>query len=145
MGIQIKVHAGSYRSFRIPLIHAFVGWALCAETIELGVVLTTLRNTLYIHAVLAPVIFFVVSLNYFKKYNHLSPFRTAIAFTSFIILVDFFVVGLAINRSLNMFSSMLGTWIPFALIFLSTYLTGMVVNGKRSSGVSPLPKSTKHA
>jgi hypothetical protein len=39
-------------------------------------------------------------------------------------IVDFIVVGLAINRSLEMFSSLLGTWIPFAMIFASTWLTG---------------------
>jgi hypothetical protein len=37
------------------------------------------------------------------------------------------VVALLINRSLEMFASLLGTWIPFALIFASTYLTGLIV------------------
>jgi len=41
--------------------------------------------------------------------------------------MDFFVVTLLINRSLEMFTSLLGTWIPFALIFTSTYLTGLLV------------------
>ena len=41
------------------------------------------------------------------------------------IAVDFFVVALVINRSLEVFASVLGTWLPFALIFTSTYLTGL--------------------
>jgi hypothetical protein len=48
----------------------------------------------------------------------------------FVILVDFFLVALVINRSLEMFASPLGTWIPFALIFASTYLTGMLLRGR---------------
>lgn len=43
------------------------------------------------------------------------------------ILVDFFLVALIINRSLEMFTSPLGTWIPFALIFISSYLTGFFI------------------
>jgi hypothetical protein len=42
-----------------------------------------------------------------------------------VIAADFFVVALLINRSLEMFASLLGTWIPFALIFTSTYVTGL--------------------
>jgi hypothetical protein len=37
-----------------------------------------------------------------------------------------------ILRSFDMFTSLIGTWIPFALIFASTYLTGRVVSGRRS-------------
>ena len=39
--------------------------------------------------------------------------------------VDFLVVALLILHSLDMFASLLGTWIPFTLIFTSTYLTGL--------------------
>jgi len=40
-----------------------------------------------------------------------------------------FLSGLAlvINRSMEMFQSLLGTWIPITLSFLATYLTGRVV------------------
>jgi hypothetical protein len=53
--------------------------------------------------------------------------QTAIIFTAFVILVDFFGVALLVYRSLEMFNGLLGTWIPFALIFASTYLTGSYV------------------
>jgi hypothetical protein len=53
--------------------------------------------------------------------------------------VDFFVVGLAVNRSLEMFTSVLGTWIPFALIFLATWLTGRHTNSVSAAKVSALP------
>jgi hypothetical protein len=41
--------------------------------------------------------------------------------------MDVFLVALVINRSLEMFESVLGTWFPWVLIFFSTYLTGLVV------------------
>ena len=109
------------------LVHAFVGWALCAATMGIGMSTTTLENALIIHAIAAPIFFMLVSLVYFKIYNYTTPLQTAIIFVAFVILMDFFVVALLINRSLDMFASLLGTWIPFALIFASTYLTGWCV------------------
>jgi len=109
----------------IILVHAFVGWALCAATMGIGMATTSLQNALIVHAIGAPIYFALVSLIYFKKFNYTAPLQTAIIFVGFVIAVDFFVVALLINRSLEMFASLLGTWIPFALIFTSTYLTGL--------------------
>ncbi len=66
-----------------------------------------------------------VSLIYFNKFNYTTPLSTAAIFVGFVIAVDFFIVAMVINRSLEMFASLLGTWIPFLLIFISTYLTGL--------------------
>lgn len=106
-------------------VHAFVGWALCAATMGIGMATTSIENALVIHAVGAPIFFTIVSLIYFKKFNYTTPILTAFIFVSFVIAVDFFVVALLINKSLDMFASLLGTWIPFTLIFISTYLTGL--------------------
>ena len=107
------------------LIHAFVGWALCAATMGIGMATTSPNNALIIHAIGAPIFFFGVSFVYFKRFNYTSPLQTAIIFVGFVMVVDFFVVALLILKSLDMFASLLGTWIPFALIFASTYLTGL--------------------
>jgi hypothetical protein len=107
------------------LAHAFAGWALCAATMGIGMAATSINNALIIHAIGAPIFFMIISLIYFKKFNYTTPLRTATIFVSFVIIVDFFVVALLINKSLDMFASLLGTWIPFVLIFTSTYLTGL--------------------
>jgi hypothetical protein len=112
------------RKVIIILVHAFVGWALCAATMGIGMAVTSLENTLVIHAIGAPLFFAVVTLVYAKKFNYTTPLQTAVVFLLFVLIVDFFVVALLINRSLEMFTSLLGTWIPFALLFASTYLTG---------------------
>jgi hypothetical protein len=111
----------------VILAHAFVGWMLCAATMGLGMALTSLNNALIIHALAAPIFFAVISWVYFQKFNYTTPLQTALIFVGFVMIVDFFVVALLINRSLEMFASLLGTWIPFTLIFTSTYSTGLYV------------------
>ena len=87
--------------------------------------MTTLQPTLIAHAIGAPIYFFGVSMVYFSRFAYTTPLQTAFAFLGFVMVVDFFLVALVINRSLEMFASPLGTWIPFALIFTSTWLTGL--------------------
>ena len=115
----------SNRKIITVLAHAFVGWALCAATMGIGMATTSINNALIIHAIGAPIFFMIISLIYFKKFNYTTPLRTATIFVSFVIIVDFFIVALLINKSLDMFASLLGAWIPFVLIFTSTYLTGL--------------------
>ena len=114
----------------IILAHWFVGWVLCAATMGIGQAVTTLQNALIVHAIAAPIFFAGVSWVYFRRFNYTAPLQTALIFVGLVILVDFFVVALLINRSLEMFTSLLGTWIPFVLIFASTYVTGLAVTPK---------------
>ena len=108
----------------ILLAHAFTGWLLCAATMGIAMALTTENTALYIHAFAAPVFFSAVSLSYFRNFHFTTPLQTALFFVAFVIAMDFLVVALLILGSFDMFASLLGTWIPFALIFVSTYLTG---------------------
>jgi len=109
----------------IVLIFALLGWALCGATMEIGMALTSEGNALIIHAIGAPLIFAVLSFIYFTKFNYTTPLQTAAIFVGFVIAVDFFVVALLILNSFEMFTSPLSTWIPFALIFMASYLTGL--------------------
>jgi hypothetical protein len=115
------------KRFFVIILHAFVGWALCAATIGIGFSLTTELNALIIHAIGAPLFFGSLSWFYFRKFHYTTPITTALIFLIFVMAVDFFLVALVIQRSLSMFASPLGTWIPFALIFFSTYLVGRQV------------------
>ena len=111
----------------IIFIHMFIGWALCGAIIGIGRQVTSVKNTLIIHAIGVPIIFAIISLIYFKKFNYTTSLQTAVIFLSFAVAMDFFVVALLIEKSFEMFTSILGTWFPFALIFLSTYLVGLYV------------------
>lgn len=119
--------------FAVIIAHAFVGWALCAATIGIGMAVTSINAALIVHAIAAPIIFAVVSQYYFRKFHFTTPLQTAVVFTAFVFAMDFFVVAMLINHSFEMFASLLGTWIPFGLIFTSTYLTGSLVD-KGSKG-----------
>jgi hypothetical protein len=118
------------KKIMIILIHAFIGWALCTASMMIGMAIMTLENALIVHAIGAPIFFSILSLIYFTKFNYTTPLQTALIFVAFVIVVDFFIIALMINRSLEMFTSPLGTWIPFALIFASTYIVGTLVNGR---------------
>lgn len=134
------------KKLAIILFHAFIGWVLCAATIYVGRSVTSMQTTLIIHVIAAPIYFVILSWIYFTRFNYTRPLQTALIFMGFIITGDFFVFALLINRSLAMFASLLGTWIPFALIFAFTYLTGWIVtrssSGKRA--LSEYPSSEYH-
>jgi len=123
----------SFAKVLIILAHAFVGWLLCAATMGIGMTVATLQTALVVHAVGAPVFFTAVSLVYFSRFAFTAPFPTALIFVGFVVVVDFFVVGLLVNRSLAMFGSALGTWIPFVLIFGSTFLTGVLTKARQTT------------
>ncbi len=114
-----------YAKLLIVLIYAFMGWTLCGVVMFIGTAVTSEFIALIIHAVAAPIIFAVVSSFYFKKYDLTTPLETAALFVAFVVLLDFVVVALLINKNLAMFGNVLGTWIPFILIFISTYYTGL--------------------
>ena len=99
----------------IVLAHAFVGWALCAATMGIGLATLPLQTALIIHAIAAPIFFTGVSLFYFRKFHYTTPLQTALIFVALVIAMDFFVVALLLNRSLEMFESRAGDLDPLRL------------------------------
>jgi hypothetical protein len=120
----------SFKQWLIILVHAFVVWALCGAIMFIGMSIWPMDTTLTVHAIGAPIIAAVVSLVYFKKFNYTSPLLTAVLFVGFVILVDFFLVAMIINKSFEMFQGFIGTWLPFILIFCATYITGRLAGKK---------------
>jgi predicted CoA-binding protein len=107
----------------VVLLHALVGWAACGAIMGVGPTVTSMETTLLLHLIGAPVIFGLLSWNYARRYAFTSPLVTAVLFTGFVVVVDFLLVATLILGSYEMFASPIGTWIPFTLIFASTYLT----------------------
>jgi hypothetical protein len=118
---------------RSLFVAALVIWLACGAVMGIGQSTTTKDNALLIHALAAPIIVAVVSWIYFTRSNSRRIVFTAAFFTGFAMVVDFFAVALLLLRSLDMFTSLIGTWIPFALIFAATYLTGRVVSARAPS------------
>ena len=118
----------NFKKIIIVLIHAFIVWALCGATITIGRSVTTIEITLMIHAIVAPIFAFMVALVYYKKFNYTSPIYPAFIFLFFVITMDAGLVAPVFEKSYRMFKSILGTWIPFSLIFLSAYITGLIIS-----------------
>jgi len=116
----------------VILIHAFVGWGLCGALIGIGRNVTSMQITLIAHAIGAPIVFAIITLIYFKWFRYTTALQTAAAFIFFVILMDVLVVALLIENSFEMFTSILGTWLPFVLIFAAVYLTGLWQTGLRN-------------
>jgi hypothetical protein len=116
----------AYRKITIVLMHALVVWALCGATIGIGRSYMGMEPTLIVHAIGAPIFAFLVSLNYYTRYNYSTPAQTAFIFMLFIMILDAGLVAPVFEKSYDMFKSVLGTWIPFALIFLSVFFTGIM-------------------
>jgi hypothetical protein len=120
------------KQFLITLAHAFVLWALCGAIMFIGMSIWSMETTLIVHAIGAPIIATLISLVYFRNFNYTTPRQTALIFVCFVIFVDFFLVAMVINKSFEMFKDEIGTWLPFSLIFLATYMTGIwVTRNKR--------------
>ena len=107
--------------------HALVGWIYCAALIGVGRQFMSMESTLIMHAFGAPFGFVLLSLLYFRRFAFTRPLPTALLFLGIVIGMDVFIVALLIEKSFSMFASLLGTWLPLALIFSATYLTGVLV------------------
>ena len=111
----------------VILLHALAGWAWCGALIAVARQMLSLNAALIIHAIGAPLGFAAISFFYFRRFAFTTPLRTAAAFLGVVAALDLFLVAPFLERSYAMFASPLGTWIPFALIFVATYVTGRIV------------------
>ena len=110
------------------MLHGVVGWAACALTMGLLLATAHLGTALVLHALAAPLIFVAVSRHYFQQPGAREPRPTAFAFVAIVALLDLVVVAGLIQRSLAMFGSIAGSWLPFLLIFVATWTTGEVMS-----------------
>ena len=111
-------------------VGAFVVWLACGLTMAFGRPALGLETTLRIHAIAAPVFAALVSYVYFKHLRAVTPLAAAAFFTGFIVVLDAALVAPVFEKSFAMFSSVLGTWLPFLSIFAATYLTGILIVGR---------------
>ena len=111
--------------------HAVLGWAICGGTIALGRLLVPIPTVLIVHAIVAPIAFALLSPHFFRGYAGIPPLRTSLVMVGIVIGLDGLVVAPFIEQSYAMFASPLGTWIPFASIWLASFLTGRTCRQRR--------------
>jgi hypothetical protein len=133
MNVSQERKALDLKAAVIIAIHGIVGWALCGSIVMIGREFWPMDTTLIIHA---PIIAGGLSLIYFNFFNYTSPLQTAAIFVGIAILMDLVVVALLIEKSFEMFASLIGTWIPWALMFISTYLVGSQIAKRKDTVVT---------
>ena len=133
MNVQQKSRTIGLKEVVIILVHALVGWALCGSIVAVGRQIWTMDTTLIVHAIGAPIISGVLSMIYFNYFNYTTPLQTAAIFVLTAIFMDLTVVATLIEKSYEMFASLIGTWIPFGLMFLSTNLVGSLIVKRKSN------------
>ncbi len=119
------------------VIRGVVGWAICGATIGVGRQVVSMDTTLLIHAVVAPLTFALLTWNYFRRFPESSAGGTALTMLGIVVGLDALVVAPLFERSYAMFRSVIGTWVPFASILVSSYLVGSAAGsttGTRRSG-----------
>jgi len=107
--------------------YGVVGWALCGAVMGGLLAVGPVWLAITLHAVAAPLIFVAISIRYFGARGAREPVPVALAFTAIVAVLDAVVVAGLIMRSLDMFTSIAGTWLPFVLIFLATWITGAIM------------------
>lgn len=120
-------------------LHGAVGWAGCAATMGLLLALASQPVALAVHALAAPAVFAAVSRHYFRPSGAREPLPTALAFVAIVAFLDSVVVAWLFHQGFALFASIVGTWLPFLLIFLVTWATGAVMS---MSGPQVTPRSS---
>ncbi len=125
-------------SFHRLVLHGFVGWAFCAAVMGALLWTTTTPVAFALHALAAPLVFAFVARHYFHGRGARDPLPTALGFVSVVAALDLVVVA-GLQHRLAMFHSVVGSWLPFASIFLVTWLIGEVMS------MMPKPAERAHA
>jgi hypothetical protein len=105
------------------VVAALVIWGLCGAVMGFGRRLIGLDATLRLHLIMAPVFSFCVTLILGRLAPAPDSLLRAIAITAVVIVLDAAIVAPYIE-SYAMFRSLIGTWIPFVLIFLASWAAG---------------------
>jgi menaquinone-dependent protoporphyrinogen oxidase len=107
--------------------YGLTGWAACAATMAALTQIAGATIASVVHDVAAPAIFVALGRRYFRARGARDPLPTAAAWTAIVAGLDGLVIAGGVPRSLAMFGSLAGTWLPLALIFLATWATGALM------------------
>jgi hypothetical protein len=83
-----------------------------------------LRTALYVHVVAAPALAFLASAIHKLIAPGFDSLLRAAVVTGLVITLYTVVVAPIIERFYAMFRSLIGTWLPFAAIFLASWAAG---------------------
>jgi hypothetical protein len=115
----------------MPWVYLFalglVLWGLCGAVIAIGRRIWPLDTALRVHLAAAPTIAFLVSAVHKLLAADFNPVLRAAVLTGMVVILDAVVVAPIFERSFAMFRSVIGTWLPFAAIFLASLAAGYLL------------------
>ena len=103
---------------------SLIVWALCGAVIGVGRRIWALQTTLRVHLLAAPIFAFCLSALHRLAADGFDPLLRAVVMTGVVMALDALVVAPLFERSYAMFRSLIGAWLPFALIFLASLAAG---------------------
>ena len=115
------------RSLWRLLAYGVAGWGLCAILMAGLLAIASQGVAITLHAIAAPFIFAALAWGYFAARGAREPLGVAVAFTAIVAVLDAVVVAALFLHSFAMFTNIVGTWLPFFLIFAATWATGSVM------------------
>jgi hypothetical protein len=83
-----------------------IGWALLLGLQQL--------STSTLHAIATPAVFTLLAWRYFRARGAREALPTALLWTAIVALLDLRVVAGTLNRSLELFQSIVATWLPYS-------------------------------
>ena len=110
------------RNAVILLGFAVAVWAFCGAIMGLGPMVTSMNVTLAVHAIAGPLGAALAAWIYTRAFGFTTPLQTAAVFVGVALTLDFFLVSMVFMNSFEMFASVVGLWLPMALIFVAAYL-----------------------
>jgi hypothetical protein len=106
------------------LAWAVAGWAACGATFGIARAAAGLEAAIWLHLAAAPVVGAAATRLAWRHPRHPGVLATALALAGTAAYLDAIVVAPFLERSFAMFASVLGTWLPLALILAASGVTG---------------------
>ena len=105
---------------------AVVLWVVCGTVMAVTRRLWGLDAALKVHLGVAPVAAFLVAATHVLVAPGFDLLLRATAITALVVVLDALIVAPIFEHSYAMFRSVIGTWAPFALIFLASLAAGLL-------------------
>lgn len=98
-------------------MHAFLTWSLSGLILGLGQLFIPLKLLVVFNLILIPTIAGLLARRFHQNFPGIQPVNAAYWFTGIIIFLNVALTAPVFEKSFSMFTSIIASWLPFALIF----------------------------
>jgi hypothetical protein len=124
--------AAIVRELSVVVLFGLIAWAIGTATMWMTFWLASVKTGFAVRAIVAPIAFYLVSIQYFHRRHALRALFAAMLFACVELAADGAVALVVDARVYDIPRSLLGTWLPAALVLLVTWLTGIAMEQETS-------------